>query len=381
MTQSLSDELVETALAKGGAAAMPEMLTSNQKVWRRFRRHKLAIVGGIILAIFYVLALFADFVAPYGETSISRHQAYCPPTKVYMRTMDGSFTAPYVFAMRQVFNPADKIFRFKEDRSQRLPLQWFVHGEPYKLLDVIPTDIHLFGVETSARVYLLGSDIQGRDIFSRLLFGARISMTVGIVAIAFSYPIGMLIGGIAGYYGGMIDNVLMRVVEAVMSFPTFFLLLALAASLPSSLSSVQRYLLITVILSFVSWAGQARIIRGMVLSLRQQEYVEAARPPGASDLSIIVRHILPQTSSWVIISASLAIPLYTLTEAGLSFLGLGIQDPQASWGNMLQEAREPSALLLHPWLLSSGVALVIAVIAYNLFGDGLRDAFDTKKKV
>jgi peptide/nickel transport system permease protein len=381
MTQSLSDELVETALAKGGADALPEMLTSNQKIWRRFRRHKLAIIGGIILAVFYLLALFADFVAPYGETSISRDQAYCPPTRIYQRTVDGEFVAPYVFDVRQKFNPVDKIFTFKEDRTKRYPIRWFVHGEPYKLLGLIPTDRHLFGTDGPGRIYLLGSDIQGRDIFGRLLFGARISMTVGIVAIAFSYPIGMLIGGIAGYFGGMIDNVLMRLVEAVMSFPTFFLLLALAASLPSSLTSVQRYLLITVILSFVSWAGQARIIRGMVLSLRQQEYVEAARAAGASDLAIIVRHILPQTSSWVIVSASLAIPLYTLTEAGLSFLGLGIQDPQASWGNMLQEAREPSALLLHPWLLSSGVALVIAVIAFNLFGDGLRDAFDTKKKV
>jgi peptide/nickel transport system permease protein len=381
MTQSLSEELVETALARGGTAMLPDMVSSNQKIWRRFRRHKLAIVGGIILAVFYLCALFANFVAPYGETSISRNQAYCPPTKVYLRTVDGAFTAPYVFNTVQKFNPVDKIFTFKEDRSQRYPLRWFVRGEAYHLLGLIPTDIHLFGADAPVRIYLLGSDIQGRDIFSRLLFGARISMTVGIVAIAFSYPIGLLIGGISGYYGGMIDNVLMRIVEAVMSFPTFFLLLALAASLPSSLSSVERYLLITVILSFVSWAGQARIIRGMVLSLKQQEYVEASRAAGATDLAIIVKHILPQTSSWVIISASLAIPLYTLTEAGLSFLGLGIQDPQASWGNMLQEAREPSALLLHPWLLSSGVALVIAVIAFNLFGDGLRDAFDTKKKV
>ncbi|MBC7546008.1 MAG: ABC transporter permease [Candidatus Sericytochromatia bacterium] len=356
------------------------MVTSRQKIWRRFRRHRLALIGGVILAVFYFMALFANFFSPYGEATDHRKRAYAPPTKVYFATKAGP-SAPYMFEVTESFDAEKKIFSFKEDRTQPYPLQFFVHGEPYHLLGLIPTDIHLVGVAAPARLYLLGADIQGRDIFSRLLFGARISMTVGIVAILFSYPIGMMIGGTAGYYGGTIDNILMRIVEAVMAFPTFFLLLALAASLPPSLSSIERYLLITVILSFVSWAGQARIIRGMVLSIRQQEYVEAAKAAGATDLSIIVKHILPQTASWIIISASLAIPLYTLTEAGLSFLGLGIQDPQASWGNMLQEAREPSALLLHPWLLSSGVALVIAVIAYNLFGDGLRDAFDTKKKV
>lgn len=379
MTQSLANENQELTLAKH--ADMPPMVSSRQKVWNRFKRHKLALVGGAILAIFYLLALFADVMAPYGYASDNRNRAYAPPSKVYMVAPKGGLTAPYIFDVKESFDPVQRIYSFKEDRTKMYPVKFFVRGETYKMWGLFESNLHLFGVDKPARIYLLGADIQGRDIFSRLLFGARISMTVGLVAILISYPIGLLIGGIAGYYGGRIDAVLMRIVEAVMTFPTFFLLLALAASLPPSLTSIQRYLLITVILSFLSWAGQGRIIRGMVLSLKQQEYVEAAKAAGATDFSIIVRHILPQTASWVIVSASLAIPLYTLYEAGLSFLGLGIQDPQASWGNMLQEAREPSALLLHPWLLSSGAALVIAVIAFNLFGDGLRDAFDTKKKV
>lgn len=360
---------------------LPPSTSTGQRIWKRFRKHKLAIVGAVILGIMYLMALCADFIGPYPETWADRNQSYAPPTPIYMVSPEGGITWPYVFPMAEKFNPETLLSEYQADTSRPSPIKLFHRGEPYKILGLIDSDIHLFGVDAPARIYLFGADIQGRDVFSRLLFGARISLTVGIVAILIAYPIGMLVGGIAGYFGGLVDNILMRLVEAVLAFPSFFLLLALAATLPPGIPSQLRYLMIIGILSFIGWAGLARVIRGMVLSIKQQEYVEAAKAVGASDLSIIVRHILPQTSSWIIISATLAIPLYTLGEASLSFLTLGIQDPYASWGNMLQEARSYSSILKHPWLLVSGFAIVISVMAFNFLGDGLRDAFDAKKQI
>ncbi|PKL76717.1 MAG: ABC transporter permease, partial [Candidatus Melainabacteria bacterium HGW-Melainabacteria-1] len=287
--------------------------------------------------------------------------------------------------------------RLVVDRKIMYPVGFFVKGEPYKFLGVIPMDFHLFGLgapvtadgqpatlqegEKPNRLYIWGSDVQGRDVFSRLLYGGRISLTVGLLAICISYPIGLLMGGIAGYFGGWVDNVIMRVVEAIISFPSLYLLLTLSATLPKNLDSIQRYLAVIVILSFIGWAGQARIYRGQVLSLRQMEYVEAARSVGMKDIPIIIKHIIPQMASWIIVSATISIPAYTLGEAALSFLGLGIQDPQSSWGLMLKEANNMVAVQQSPWLLIPGFAIVLTVFGFNFFGDGLRDAFDTKKTI
>ena len=356
------------------------ILSNRQRVWRKFRRHKLAMVSGGILFLMYSMVIFADLLAPYGETTIDKNRSYISPTP--LRIWDGkSLSRPFIYEKEEVFNPETLINSFEEDRSKKYPLRLFVKGEPYKMWGVIPWDRHLFGVDPPAKIYLFGADLHGRDILSRLLFGGRVSLTIGYVALLLVIPIGMLVGGISGYYGGQIDNILMRVVEAFLSFPSFYLLLALAATLPINISSVQRFLLIVAILSFVNWAGLARVIRGQVLAIREMEYIASARAMGSSDLRIIVKHILPQTSSWVIVSASLSVPIYILFESGLSLIGLGIQEPYASWGNMLFEARKVSSLSLHPWILVSGAAITLSIMAFNFLGDGLRDAFDTKKRI
>lgn len=360
---------------------LPPMVSSGQKVWRRFTKHRMAVVGMWILGFLYFLMIFANFFAPYGETFEDRQKSYLPPVSVQFID-NGKLSWPFVYDFREDFNADTLLSEYVVDTSKKYPIQLFHHGESYKLLGLIPTDVHLFGVEAPARIYLLGADQAGRDLLSRLLFGARVSLTVGIMALFIIIPLGMLIGGIAGYFGGWIDNALMRVVEALMAFPSFYLLLALfGVTYHLPLTPTQRYYVIIAILSLIGWTSLSRVIRGMVLSIKQQEYVEAAHAAGASHLWIIVKHILPQTASWVIISASLMVPSFILGESALSMLGLGVQQPAASWGNMLEEARSLASLTLHPWLLAPGFMIVLTVVAFNFFGDGLRDAFDAKRRV
>ena len=240
---------------------------------------------------------------------------------------------------------------------------------------------HLITTDRDGRLFLLGADINGRDVFSRLLFGGRISMTIGFLALFVLFPIGLLYGGIAGYFGGIVDTLMMRFAEAVMSIPSFYLLIILASILPSGMTSIQRFMLIVIILALIGWAGFARVVRGMVLSVKNQEFVQAAKSIGASRLRIIVKHILPQTASFVIVAMTLSVPSYILSESGLSFLGLGIQQPDASWGNMLKEAQEYTNIIYRPWLLTPGFLIFIAVLAFNLIGDTIRDVLDPKSKV
>ena len=240
--------------------------------------------------------------------------------------------------------------------------------------------MHLVKVNSPGRLFLLGTDINGRDVFSRLFYGGQISLTIGFLALMISFPIGLLYGGIAGYFGGAIDNIMMRIAEAIMSIPGFYLLISLAAILPANMTSIQRFTLITVILAFIGWAGLSRVVRGMVLSIKNQEFVEAAKAIGASPMRIITKHILPQTASYVIVAITLSVPGYILAESGLSFLGLGIQQPDASWGNMLKEAQEYINVLYRPWLLTPGFLIFIAVLAFNLVGDAVRDILDPKSR-
>lgn len=382
-----------------GTGQLPKMTSTRQKILKRFLRHRLALVGLFILLVLYLSALFADFLSPYGVGSSVVKQAHYPPTQIHFMHK-GSFKGPFFYHFRKRTTmgkdgiPTQKLVR---DKSIMYPVKFFVHGEKYKLFYLIPMDLHLFGAgdpvnaqgqkvslpssEQASRIYVWGSDLQGRDVFSRILFGGRISLTVGIMAILISYPIGLLMGGIAGYFGGWTDTIIMRLVEAIIAFPSLYLLLTLSATLPDGLSSTQRYLAVVVILSFIGWAGQARIYRGQVLSLRQMEYIEAARSVGMRDIPIIIKHIIPQMSSWIIVSATISIPAYTLGEAALSFLGLGIQDPDSSWGLMLKEAQNIVSVKESPWLLIPGFAIVLTVFGFNFFGDGLRDAFDAKKQI
>lgn len=380
LDSDIADSIDSAKTSTGGTGALPPMISTRRKILKRFLKHKLAIFGLIMLSTMYLSILFAEFLSPYGESSAERSKPYAPPTKIRM-FHQGSFVGPFMYDYTEELNPQTLITEKKYDRTKPHKIKFFGRGEPYKLFGLIPSDIHLFTVDAPARIYLWGGDLQGRDVFSRVLYGGRVSLTIGIIAIAISYPIGLLMGGIAGYFGGWIDTVIMRVVEAIITFPSLYLLLTLSATLPDGLTSFQRYFLITVILAFIGWAGQARIYRGQVLSLKQMEYVDAAKAVGMGDIEIIIKHILPQMSSWIIVSATISIPAYTLGEAALSFLSLGIQDPQSSWGLMLQEARNISALKTKPWLLIPGFAIVASVFAFSFFGDGLRDAFDAKKKI
>lgn len=343
-------------------------------------KDKFARVALMLLGVIYFALLFADFIAPYTKDFSDRTMAYVPPSKIFTIDENGKFSKPYTYNYKREFDAQELKIIYTLDRSQKHYVKFFAQGQKYKFLGLIPMKRHLVTTDESGRLYLLGTDINGRDVFSRILFGGRISMTIGFLALFVLFPIGLLYGGIAGYFGGKTDMIMMRFAEAVMSIPSFYLLIILASILPSGMTSVQRFMLIVVILALIGWAGFARVVRGMVLSIKNQEYIQAAKSIGASRLRIIVKHILPQTTSFVIVAMTLSVPSYILSESGLSFLGLGIQQPDASWGNMLKEAQEYTNIIYRPWLLTPGFLIFIAVLAFNLIGDTIRDILDPKSK-
>jgi peptide/nickel transport system permease protein len=340
--------------------------------WRRLKRHRMATLGGIILILIYIIVIFADFVGPYQPAKPFKIHFYHPPTRIYLMDEDG-ISWPYVYATEKI-----SWGKYEEDTSRKYPLKFLYHGQKYRFFNLIETDLHLFGVDEPAHIFLLGTDNYGRDVFTRLLFGGRVSMFLGFAGILITTIFGMIIGGIAGYYGGRVDEILMRLAEVFLTIPSFYLLLALAAVLPIEMSSATRFFLIILILSFIGWAGMARVIRGLVLSVRNEDYVTAARAMGADDRRIILKHVLPASTTYVIVRATLSIPGYIIMESGLSFLGLGIQEPDASWGNMLSAAQSVTKITSFPWLLIPGFMIFIAVLSFNLLGDGLRDALDPK---
>ncbi len=351
------------------------------EVIRKIFQDKFAGIAFVVLAFLYLIILFADFIAPYSSSYSNRDMAYVPPSPIYMINEEGKLSLPYTYNYIREYDSDLMQTVFKQDRTKKYFIKPFVKGEKYKFLGIIPTHRHLFGVNKGGELHLLGTDINGRDVFSRLLFGGRISMTVGFLALLIVFPIGLLYGGISGYFGGFVDILMMRFAEAVMAIPSFYLLIILAAILPSGMTSVQRFTLIVVILALMGWAGFARVVRGMVLSIKQEDFVQAEKVMGASSLRIILKHILPQTTSYVIIVMTLSVPSYILAESGLSFLGLGIQQPDASWGNMLKEAQEFTNILYRPWLLMPGGLIFIAVLSFNLLGDAIRDILDPKSNV
>ncbi|MBI1795982.1 MAG: ABC transporter permease [Candidatus Eisenbacteria bacterium] len=344
--------------------------------WRQFRRSPLAVAGAALLGFFYTVALFAPFIAPYGEADMDRERFFHPPHALHWIDPHGRWhLVPFVHPTRDAGGQA-----FVEDRTRVVPIRWFTHGAKYRLFGLIPTDRHLFGVDPPDRIFLWGADTSGRDVFSRVLYGAQISLTVGLVGLVISFTIGMMLGGIAGYLGGWADATIMRATELLLSIPALYLIIALRGIFPPTLSSQQIYLGIVAILAFIGWAGLARVIRGMVLSIRRQEYVAAAEALGMSRLRVVARHILPNTLSFVIVAATITIPGYILGEIFLSFLAVGVQEPAASWGNMLNAARSQSVMISFPWMLiAPAAAIFVTVMAFNLLGDGLRDALDPRR--
>ena len=345
--------------------------------WRQLRKSPVAIWGGVVLGFFYACALFAPFLAPYPQEEMDRQRYFHPPQRLHWIDSNGRFHVwPFVRDTRLADPGA---FRYEEG-TRGVPLKLFVSGAPYKLFGLIPTRRHLYGVEAPSRVYLLGTDSMGRDVLSRLLYGSQISLTVGLVGIAISFTLGLLLGGISGYFGGAVDTVIMRSTELLLTIPGLYLIIALRAVFPIDLPSQQVYLGIVAILAFIGWAGLARVIRGLVLSIKRNEFVLAAEALGMSRLRIIGRHILPNTMSFVIVAATVSVPGYILGEVVLSFLGVGVQEPSASWGNMLNQARGVLALTSFPWLLFvPGTAIFLTVMAFNFLGDGLRDALDPRR--
>ncbi len=346
------------------------------EVWKRLRRHKIAVAGGIVVIILYLAVIFAGFLSPYHPNRTFRQHFYHPPTRIQFTDEDGSLTRPYIYGTESV---GWGQYEIVEDEKYEIK---FIHrGDPHTV-GPLTTNLQFFGVEGYDQpLFLLGSDGYGRDLFTRLLYGGRVSMFIGFIAIFISTSIGMMVGGISGYYGGWTDEILMRIAEVIMSIPGFYLLLALAAVMPIDMPSQMRFFFIITILAFRGWAGMARVIRGMVLSAKNEEYVQAARAIGASDKRIIIKHVLPVTTTYVIVSATVAVPGYIILESGLSFIGLGIQEPAASWGNMLSAAMNVTAITGFPWMLIPGFMIFIACLSYNLLGDGLRDALDPKSTI
>ena len=348
---------------------------------RQIFKDKFASVALIILLFIYLCILMANFIAPYSKDFSDRNLSYAPPSTIYLIDEKGKLSKPYFYNFKRTFEP--KLYQniYTLDTETKHYLKFFIKGEKYKILGIVPCSLHLFGTDKDGRLFLLGTDINGRDVFSRLLFGGRISLTIGFLALFILFPIGLLYGGISGYFGGIVDVLMMRFAEAVMAIPSFYLLIILASILPANMTSTQRFTLIVVILALIGWAGFARVVRGMVLSIKNEEFVQSAKTIGASKMRIILKHILPQTTSYVIIAMTLCVPSYILSESGLSFLGLGIQQPDASWGNMLKEAQEYINILYRPWLLTPGILIFITVLCFNLVGDTIRDILDPKGKL
>ncbi|EEF58189.1 ABC transporter permease [Pedosphaera parvula] len=353
------------------AQATPLVASPTQMILKRLRGQRMAMLGAIILVILYLMALFAGFIAPYGYERQDRERLFEAPMALRIHGWR---------LVVQRYEPVGS-FKFRPVPGEFEPVRFFVRGEKYKLFGFIPTNLHLFGTDDPKHpIYLLGTDQYGRCILSRLLYGSQISLSIGLIGIIIRFSLGMIIGGVSGYLGGKVDSVIMRFCELIMSIPALYLIMALRATFPPGLSSTQVYLLIIAILSLIGWASSARVIRGMALSLRERQFVLAAKTLGQSRRVIVLKHILPSTFSYVIVAATLSVPYYILGEVVLSFLGVGIQEPDASWGIMLNAAQNPEYLTNYPWLLAPGVAIFVTVLAFNFLGDGLRDAVDTKSQ-
>jgi len=343
----------------------------------KFKKHRLATACLVLLVAYYVLAVFGtEFVVPYDPLQRFPNATYASPSSIHIFDSKGGLHTPFIYATKLVLNL--QTFRYEQvaDQSKRYPLELFVKSTPYRLAGVIPMDRRLFGVQGGHPIFLLGAENLGRDLFSRILYASRVSLLVGFGGVIISFLLGVMLGGISGYFGGAVDVIIQRIIEFIISIPLIPLWMGLSTAIPRSWSGVQRYFAITLILSLVGWTGLARVVRGKVISLREEDYVTAARISSASHLTIIIRHLLPGVTSYLVVYITIAIPYMILGETTLSFLGLGITPPDVSWGSLLQQAQDVTVIANYPWLLLPAAFLVVAVILFNFVGDGLRDAAD-----
>ncbi len=349
-------------------------------VWRRFRRHRLAVFGGVIVLAFYLIALLAEFIAPFGPNENLRRYASAPPQALHFLDRDadgGLIWRPHVVGFASSIDTATRTRIHVPDPDVKHDVAFLAKVEPYHLLGVIPMTRKLIApVETAAPFFLLGADKLGRDLLSRIVHGARVSLTIGLLGVGLSLVIGIFLGGISGYFGGRTDTVIQRVIEFLQSLPTIPLWMGLAAAIPASLSPLAVYFLITVILSVIGWTSLAREVRGKFLALKEEDFITAARLDGTPEMTIIAKHMVPSFLSHIIATVTLAIPSMILAETALSFLGIGLRPPVVSWGVLLQDAQSVTTLANAPWLLYPGLAIMIVVLAFNFLGDGLRDAAD-----
>ena len=348
-------------------------------IFQRFLHHKLAMVGLIILTIFYLSTIFAPFLCINDPAKCFDAYTYSSPQLLRFWDSNGFSIRPFYYGMVKERNPVTLALEYKQDPEQRIYVSFFGHGYSYKLLGLFETDIHLITTDSESPLFLFGTDKMGRDLYSRNMYAGRISLTVGLVGVFISFVLGCLLGGIAGYYGGAVDNVICRIIEFLMAIPTMPLWMALSAALPREWSQLRLYFAITIILAIAGWTGLARIVRGKLISLRSEDYVTAAVLSGVPDRKIITRHMLPSFSSYLIVNITLNIPGMILGETSLSFLGLGLQSPTISWGVLLGEAQSLKVIALNPWIMLPGLFVIIAVLAFNFVGDGLRDAADPYK--
>ena len=344
-------------------------------IWRKFKTHRLGLISGAFLLICYLLLPVVGFIAPYGPNQRMSEHLYSPPQSINL-FHDGEFLGPFIYPMTSEADLETFQWVFEPDYNTPLKLEFFCEGKGYNIAGLIPSNTHLFCAPEGATLFLWGSDRLGRDIFSRILYGAQLSLTVGLIGISVSFVLGIFFGSVAGYFGGRIDWVINRVIEVLRSLPELPLWLALSAAVPSNWSPVAVLFIISVILGILDWPGLARSVRAKFLSLREEEYVRAAEMMGASSGRVIRKHLIPNFMSHLIASATLSIPAMILGETALSFLGLGLRAPAVSWGVMLNDAQNLASIEIYPWTAIPMLPIVVIVLAFNFFGDGLRDSLD-----